>query len=122
MRILIADDEPLMSDSLRHLLDAMGHEVIVANSPVKALDYMRREPLDLVLLDWLMPGGGGQTVVRALAAGEVPPTSVVLMTGGPNESLPPSTSHLPVLYKPFRLRDLQAILSALSTARPAPAC
>lgn len=111
MRILVADDEPLMSESLQHLLGVMGHDVFVAGNPAAAIDHMTRTHLDLVLLDWLMPDGGGQAVVSAMAAGRLPPTRIVLMTGGLDETLPEMAWYIPVLHKPFRLQDLQALLA-----------
>ena len=74
------------------------------------LDQLHRAAPDLLLLDWLMPQGGGQRVIEALRSGVVPRTRVILMTGSPDEHLPVSMDRLPVLHKPFRLHDLQSML------------
>lgn len=118
MRILIADDEPLISNGLCQLLGSLGHYVSVAGDSTTAIDRLHRDAPDLLLLDWLMPEGGGQRVLRALSTGEVPHTRVVLMTGSARDQLPSVVAELPVLYKPFRLRDLRALLASLPAGSP----
>ncbi|MDF2627115.1 MAG: response regulator [Symbiobacteriaceae bacterium] len=113
MRILIAEDEPLISDSLSRLLSYLGHDVTVAAEASAALDQLHRESPDLLLLDWLMPEGGGQRVMTVLSSGQVPRPKVILMTGSPDEHLPAWLEQLPILHKPFRLHDLQSMLVAL---------
>lgn len=118
MRVLIADDEPLMAESLRKLLELLGHQVAVAAGPAPALEHLGRQPVDLLLLDWLMPDGGGQRVLRALTGGEVPATRVVLMTGNAGPEAPGAGSGIPILRKPFRLGDLQAVLATAAGEGP----
>lgn len=113
MRILIAEDEPLISDSLSRLLSYLGHEVTVTPEAAATLESLHRQSPDLLLLDWLMPEGGGQRVMTALRSGQVPDTHVILMTGSPDDHLPVCLERLPVLHKPFRLHELQRMLSAV---------
>ncbi|HYF79313.1 MAG TPA: response regulator [Symbiobacteriaceae bacterium] len=115
MRILIAEDEPLISDSLSRLLSYLGHDVTVTPEAAATLEMLHRQSPDLLLLDWLMPEGGGQRVMTALSGGQVPRTKVILMTGSPDEHLPVWLDRLPVLHKPFRLHDLQRVLTAVQT-------
>lgn len=118
MRILIADDEPLLAESLGQLLGLLGHEVSVAWDSTSTLDRLYRQPPDLLLLDWIMPEGGGRRVLHALSAGEVPGTHVVLMTGSAGDQLPAALDGHPILFKPFRLRDLRALLASLPLGSP----
>lgn len=112
MKIIVAEDEPLISDSLSRALHYLGHDVTVAPEAAATLEHLRHGSPDLLLLDWLMPEGGGQRVIKALSSGQVPRTKVILMTGSLDEHLPAWLDRLPVLYKPFRLRDLQNMLAA----------
>ena len=58
--IAIVDDEEMVLTSLRSflLLDT-EYEVLTYNGPEKALEEVRRQPIDLVISDYLMPGMNG---------------------------------------------------------------
>ena len=64
-RILIVDDEPSMREMLRIVLRRDGYDVVVAENGREALDYLRREPVDLLLSDIRMPDVSGVEVLRA---------------------------------------------------------
>ena len=66
--ILIADDEPNILISLEYLLQREGFTVRVARDGQEALDAIRADPPDLVLLDVMMPGMSGPDTLRALRA------------------------------------------------------
>src|SRR5262245_9268144 len=57
--ILLADDEPQIRRSLKTSLVAHGYVVIEAKSGEEAVEKMRSESVDLVVLDMNMPGMGG---------------------------------------------------------------
>lgn len=114
MRILIADDDPLVAEGLSRLLGYMGHDVSVSNEPGTALEQLKIQAPDVMLLDWLMPDGGGERVISALARADLAQRpKVILMTGSSDGTLPQAAVALPVLYKPFRLRDLMEKLKGL---------
>src|SRR5262245_22104479 len=58
-RILVIDDEPLVRDAVRGLLEFAGHEVSEAVDGVEGADLFRRHPCDLVLCDLYMPRESG---------------------------------------------------------------
>ena len=58
-RILVVDDERHMRELCRRNLSAAGHEVTVAESGAKALEFFRGDNFDLVLTDLMMPGMSG---------------------------------------------------------------
>ncbi len=69
--ILIVDDEPLNCDMLARRLVQEGYEVVQAYGGVDALDKLRGElPIDVVLLDVLMPGMGGYEVLDIIKGDE----------------------------------------------------
>jgi CheY-like chemotaxis protein len=113
MRILIADDDTQVAESLRQVLVYLGHEVAVAPQPSVAIEQLEAWAPEVLLLDWLMPDGGGEQVIRTMLRSPHAWTRVVLMTGSSRETLPESVRHLPVLYKPFRLHKLVAALNPL---------
>jgi CheY-like chemotaxis protein len=71
--ILIVDDDPDTRDLLARLLSVVaGHRAVTAADGAEALDAMGREPVDLILLDLLMPGIGGAAFLAALGDSAVP--------------------------------------------------
>jgi DNA-binding response OmpR family regulator len=72
-RILIVEDEPQLRAILRLYLERDGHRVSEAEDGPAALAAFDAQPFDLVILDLMLPGMQGETVLEALrAAGEVP--------------------------------------------------
>jgi CheY-like chemotaxis protein len=67
-RILIVDDEPLNIKLLGNLLKNAGYSLEFATNGEKALEWMREESFDLILLDVMMPGMDGFEVCETLKA------------------------------------------------------
>jgi two-component system KDP operon response regulator KdpE len=67
-RILIVDDEPQIRRVMRTTLSAQGYVVSDARSGEEALEKLRTEKPDVVLLDLNMPGMGGLAACRAMRA------------------------------------------------------
>ncbi|MBN1824539.1 MAG: response regulator [Endomicrobiales bacterium] len=65
-KILIVDDDKDTVIMLRDLLESEGYEVITAYTGARALERVREERPDLVLLDIMMPGLDGFSVCREI--------------------------------------------------------
>jgi signal transduction histidine kinase/DNA-binding response OmpR family regulator len=78
-RILIVDDEERMVDSLAGLLSHAGHTVKGAASAHEAVEWLAREPFDLVITDLRLPGPSGLDVLRH-ARSQDPDRPVIIMT------------------------------------------
>jgi two-component system KDP operon response regulator KdpE len=82
-RILVVDDEPQIRRVLRSTLAARGYEVHDARTGEDALEYLRQNRLDLVLLDVNMPGMGGlETCGQIRANSEV---AIIMLTVSDSE-------------------------------------
>ncbi|MDH4184164.1 MAG: response regulator, partial [Nitrospinota bacterium] len=66
--VLLADDEPAVRTLLRTFLCGQGFEVVEADGGAAALDAMESHSPHLVLLDLLMPGVDGFTVIKRIRA------------------------------------------------------
>ena len=67
-RILVVDDNEMNRDMLSRRVKRQGHTVSVAEDGVEALEILRREPFDVVLLDIMMPNMSGYEVLERLKA------------------------------------------------------
>ena len=76
-RILVVDDEPQIRRVMRTTLVARGYVVSDARSGEEALDKLREEKFDLVLLDMNMPGMGGMEACRNIRAGSDMPIIIL---------------------------------------------
>jgi phosphoserine phosphatase RsbU/P len=59
MKILIAEDEPVAAKILQRALESFGHEVILTRNGVEAWEAFDREPVRLIVSDWMMPSLDG---------------------------------------------------------------
>jgi len=81
-RILVVDDDPATLEMLQVILRQEGYEVTAASGGIEALDVARRQPLDLVICDLLMPDLDGFGVVASLKADEsTRDTPILVLTG-----------------------------------------
>lgn len=81
LKVLIADDEGAIRRLVAATLGGSAHEVVLARDGVEALEAIRRERPEIVLLDVQMPGADGVEVCRRLRADtDLARTFVVLLT------------------------------------------
>jgi DNA-binding response OmpR family regulator len=59
MKILIAEDDPVSVKILQFTLQHYGHEVVTAADGEKAWEAFDREPVRVIVSDWMMPGMDG---------------------------------------------------------------
>jgi len=64
--LLVVDDEEMNRDLLSRRLERKGYRVVVAEGGREAIDAVANEPIDLVLLDIMMPGIDGLEVLETL--------------------------------------------------------
>lgn len=80
-RILIVDDDPLLCNLLRMALSRAGYQTAEMYSGDTALEYLERQPVDLLLLDVMMADVNGFDVLRKLKTSpELSTIPVILLT------------------------------------------
>lgn len=117
-RILIVEDEIHLQKLIAFILERDGHKVAVANNGEEGLKSLQDNPApDMVILDILMPGMDGLTVLRNMRADpklkEVP---VILLTALAQENVVLQGIRLGVkdyIRKPFQPKELAARVGKL---------
>jgi signal transduction histidine kinase/ActR/RegA family two-component response regulator len=122
LRVLVADDNPINQAVARALLEAAGAAVEAAANGAEALERLRVEPFDLVLMDLHMPVMDGIEAVGRIRAGEAGPSStpVIALTadGVPGEEARLKTLGFDALQpKPVQPADLFAAIDRVLTER-----
>ena len=65
-KILIVEDEHELAALIRRQIEGEGHSALVAHDGQTALLLAAQAAPDLVILDWMLPGLDGLTVIRRL--------------------------------------------------------
>ena len=79
-RVLVVEDEAYVRASLDEVLRSRGFDVSLAGGVDEAMTHLATAPVDVVLADLRMPGGGGLELVRRAHAAH-PGVPVVILTG-----------------------------------------
>jgi len=79
-RILVVDDEMIVCESCKRILEEEGYEVGFALNGKEAFEKMKEDPFNIVITDLKMPEIDGMEVLRTLQK-EYPDTVVIMITG-----------------------------------------
>jgi len=118
-KILVVDDDPDFVEITRIILENNGYDVVSASDSEEAIEKMRSEKPDLVLLDIMMsqPLDGVEVSRKMLEDGtlnKVPIIVVSSITDSPHLAEFPSNEYLPLddwITKPAQPEDLLAKIS-----------
>jgi DNA-binding response OmpR family regulator len=80
MKILIAEDEPLMLAALEKNLKDDGYEVITTTDGQEAIEKYRSEHPDLIITDILMPYTSGLELIGIVKSGGERPVPVIVLS------------------------------------------
>src|SRR5258707_13384517 len=119
--ILVVEDEPAIQELITLNLEQSGYSPLRANDAEQAIELVRDELPDLVLLDWMLPGMSGIEFARRLRADrrtqDVP---IIMLTARAEEHDKLSgleTGADDYITKPFSPRELNARIRALLRRR-----
>lgn len=118
--ILLVEDTPSLQLLYRSALNAVGHQVIVASTAAEALGLLRDVPVQLVLLDLVLPDREGLDLMQELLQLR-PDTAVVVMTahGSINKAVEAMRAGAhDFLVKPFDETRLLAAIANAKTVQP----
>jgi len=114
-RILLADDDRAIRDSLSRALGLQGYEVVQANDGAAALAMVEKDRPDVAILDVMMPNVDGLTVCRVLRAerNRLPILMLTARTETADRVAGLDAGADDYLAKPFELDELFARVRAL---------
>lgn len=126
--VLVIDDEPDVRDSIRQVLARVGFAVTTADNGLTGLEDYFKRPVDVVIVDVIMPRSNGVEVIKKIRAAFAG-ARIIAISGGGNfgplgyqpgtivtdaylESARQSGADA-VLTKPFHRSDLIALVRSL---------
>ncbi|MFT4514660.1 MAG: PAS domain S-box-containing protein [Planctomycetota bacterium] len=113
VRILAADDEHAIRKILSRIGSSVNAVTVVVGSADAAIEELKRQEFDLVLLDVRMPGGGGPAVFQFITEhARHLVTRTIFMTGEPSPQLNSvrGSGYFAIINKPFHIADLKDVL------------
>lgn len=114
-RVLMVEDEPSLVLTLSDRLESEGYEVVAVGSGERALEAVREQTFDLILLDIMLPGRDGFEVCRELRKGgfELPILMLTARTEVVDRVVGLKLGADDYLTKPFEMAELIARIEAL---------
>ena len=115
--ILNVEDEQSIRDMVRYALERHGHTVHSAATAGEARKLMADQKMDLAIIDWMLPGGSGIELVKAMRKDELHANlPIIMLTARTDEH--DITTGLDAgaddyVTKPFSPRELQSRIKAL---------
>src|SRR6184192_369801 len=112
IRILVIDDEPMMSDSLRRHLEEEGYAIDTAATGAEAIDLFDGGAHHLVICDLQLPDMDGLTLLRHMKDSR-PTTEVIVITGYGSVQTAVEATKAGAFYfveKPFDFEELSPLV------------
>ena len=123
MKILVVDDEKLLVKGLKFNLENEGYQVQTAYDGAAAVELVRRESFDLVLLDWMMPVmSGSDACMKIREFSDVPVIMLTARSEDADKLMGFACGADDYITKPFNILEVKARVRALlrrsTAARP----
>jgi CheY-like chemotaxis protein len=119
-RILVADDSPIVRELLFEAFSSTGYAVTCVKDGLEALACLQTEPYDLVITDYRMPRLDGLAMLGCLGTGSDRPPSILITAHNDLDLVEDArqAGATLVLFKPFAIRDIIALVEAIKDRRP----
>lgn len=115
LRVLILEDEPLVSMNLEGIVEAAVESVVVVKASVAEGEKAIGQPFDFALLDVDLTNGATYGIARTLMDRRIPFSFV---SGSPKTDLPAELRSAPFIEKPYRADEIvRAVVSAKEKKR-----
>jgi len=113
-KILLIDDDKTVVSVVSAVLRGAGYQMVSALDPVQGFMAFRREKPQLVVLDLMMPAGGGMQLLEKLTSmGKVPVIVMTALTDGKVEAEAKAAGAAAFLKKPVNPEELKTLIEEL---------
>ena len=112
LNILIIDDAPAIREIFMDFCEDNDYSGFTASNPDDAFEILKKENIDIILLDIVLPGMNGIEVLKIVKK-EYPLIEVIMISGSYNDSNIIQSMRLGALdffIKPFRMLDVQSAI------------
>ena len=114
MKILVVDDEQLLVKGIKFNLENEGSQVLTAYDGAAAVELARREPLDLIILDLMMPQlSGSEACMKIREFSDVPIIMLTARSEDADKLMGFACGADDYVTKPFNILELKARIKAL---------
>ena len=115
IRVLILEDNPVISMSLEAIIEDVAPAIVTVSASLAAAEKVVEQQFDLALLDIELTNGKTYEIARALDKKQVP---VAFVTSHPKDRVPDEFRRFTLIAKPFTAAQIeQAILAATKGKR-----
>jgi len=87
MKILVIDDEQVLTEVYSQVLEKVGHKALVANRVTDALEIAQKEKPDVIFLDMLMPEQDGIDFLKQYKSLKLPKAVILVLSNIDNEQV-----------------------------------
>lgn len=115
IKVLVVDDEKVYCETVGERLRARNLEVFTAFNGEEAQELVSREEIDVVLLDMVMPGGGGIETLKTVKRSR-PLVEVIVITGQAAVDNAIQAMELGAFYYLTKPVDTNKLLATIATA------
>jgi CheY-like chemotaxis protein len=114
MRILVADDDPIIRKLLFEVLTSDAHQVTVTENGLEALKEAQKQPFELIFLDVHMPIMNGLETLISIRK-LYPEMAVAMMDSYPDQLVRQAQREgaLTCIHKPFDLKEIRGVIEKI---------
>jgi CheY-like chemotaxis protein len=114
MKILVADDDPIIRKLLSEVLTADGHQVTVTENGYEALKRARNQTFEMIFMDVHMPIVNGLDTLISIRR-LYPDMAVAMMDSYPDQLVRQAESRgaLTCIHKPFDLGEIREVIKGI---------
>ena len=114
MKILVVDDEQLLVKGIKFNLENEGYQVLTAYDGAAAVELARREPLDLIILDLMMPQlSGSEACMKIREFSDVPIIMLTARSEDADKIIGLESGADDYITKPFNILEVKARIKAI---------
>ncbi len=116
--ILVVDDDIGTCETLADILTAKGYNVVTAMSGVEAVEKLKEELFNVILMDIKMTGINGIETIREIKKVVYPEVAIIMMTAYVDDTLVTEALNegaYAVVYKPLDMERIMRLIESTST-------